>query len=99
MNGPVLAYLVAVLRPEIRGWLKSYDVESHDGYGHVALTADRTQATRFADAGELFLAYNAVPKCRPVRHDGHANKPLTAYHAEAIQADDPSTPILARSFE
>ncbi len=60
-------------------WLRSLDVDAHDGRGDVKLTHDKARALRFASitaAGECWKRQSTV---QPLRPDGKPNRPLTAY--------------------
>jgi len=65
------------------GWLylKSFDVDAHNGRGSVKLTGNKADALRFADVGEAMAAWKRQSKVVPFRDDGKPNRPLTAYHA------------------
>lgn len=60
-------------------YLKSYDPEAYDGMGDCEWTADREEALVYPSFLEAFEAWRQVPKSRPKRADGAANRPLTAF--------------------
>lgn len=59
-------------------YLKTFDFEAHDGTGEISFTRDPDDAKQFADIGEAFAFLKRQPDCRPIRPDGHPNRPLTA---------------------
>lgn len=61
-------------------YLRSWDVEAHDGRGDADLTERLADAHVFASFQEAFDTWRSVPKCRPLRADGEPNRPLTAFH-------------------
>ena len=69
--------------PELIGqYLKSFDVEAHDGRGTAEWTDDVTLAMQFADVVEAVQVWRTQSKVRPLREDGRPNRPLTAFHME-----------------
>ena len=59
-------------------YLKAFDFEAGNGVGLATLTPNPAEAMRFASLAEA-LAYRArQPLCRPLRPDGHPNRPLTS---------------------
>lgn len=63
-------------------WLRSLDVDAHDGLGDVRLTHDREQAARFASIETAWECWTRTSTVRPLRPDGKPNRPLTAYTVE-----------------
>lgn len=69
--------------PELEGQLlQSFDVEAHEGRGTAAWTADPRQAMRFDSAIAVIEAWRTQSAVRPLREDGHPNRPLTAFNIE-----------------
>ena len=69
--------------PSLEGqYLKSFDVEAHDGRGTAEWTASLAEAMRFDDLSEAIEAWQTQSKVRPLRADGRPNRPLTAFHVE-----------------
>lgn len=63
-------------------WLKSYDPEAFEGRGDIRTTRNPELALRcksFAQATEL---WKAPSRWRPLRPDGQANRPLSAFTIE-----------------
>lgn len=65
-------------------YLKSYNVEGNDGHGDIVFTCKLSEALYFPTAEAAFVAWHAVPACRPLRPDGRPNKPLTAVTVELV---------------
>ncbi len=61
------------------GWVKTYDPEGNFGRGDIELTDDPRLALQFATTLEAYQTWRAVPRNRPRRPDGKANRPLTAF--------------------
>jgi hypothetical protein len=66
-------------------YLKSYDIEAHEGRGDAELTADPSEAVRFDDMAHGMAVWRTQSVTRPLRDDGKPNRPLTAYHVEFTQ--------------
>lgn len=60
-------------------FLKSFDLEAHDGRGATEWTRDIGSAHKFSDFTEALSTWKAQSKRHPVRPDGKPNRPLTAY--------------------
>ena len=60
-------------------YLADYDPEGNDGHGLASWTPDPEQALTFATGAEAAACYRAVPRNRPLRPDGHPNRPLTMF--------------------
>lgn len=60
-------------------WLMRYDVEAFDGRGEAVFTDKKEEALKFKDIGEAFEAWKKQSVKRPLRPDGQANRPLTAF--------------------
>jgi hypothetical protein len=60
-------------------WLKWFDVEAHDGQGDAHFTDRRESALKFETVAEAFEAWRTQSRVRPLRADGHPNRPLTAF--------------------
>lgn len=63
-------------------YLKSYDIEAHDGRGSADLTSNKNKAVRFVSLNHAVGVWNTQSKIRPLRPDGKPNKPLTAFTVE-----------------
>jgi hypothetical protein len=63
-------------------YLEQYDVEAHDGRGFATFTDDPAKAMRFTDLSEAVETWRMQSKVRPLREDGKANRPLTAFSME-----------------
>jgi len=85
MSAAVICYCKSVLKPAIHGWLMEYDVDAHGGVGDIVLTTHRSRAKVFASAELALIAWNSIPKDKPLRPDGKPNKPLTAFHMEIMR--------------
>src|SRR5215467_7603002 len=55
------------------------DVDAHDGRGDATLTEDPDRARGFRDPVEALAYWKRPSSVRPVREDGRANRPLTAF--------------------
>jgi hypothetical protein len=60
------------------------DVDAYGGRGDAALTDDVYAARRFDSPSDALLFYRRVSNVRPVRPDGHPNRPLTAFTIEVL---------------
>jgi len=61
-------------------FLKSYDVEAHEGFGDAVWTLDPKQAKLFESQVDAFSAWTTTSEIKPWReHDGKPNRPLTAF--------------------
>lgn len=65
-------------------YLQHYDVDAYDGRGEVSWTADVHSAIRFKDHTTAFSAWRSQSRIKPLRPDGKANRPLTAFTVEII---------------
>jgi hypothetical protein len=70
--------------PEPGQFLRSYDPDANDGYGNAVWTNRLSEALHFDDAIAAYDFYMAQSKVRPLRSDGHANRPLSAYTVEGV---------------
>lgn len=69
--------------PELAGqYLKSFDVNAHDGLGTAEWTVSVGQAMKFADLIEAVETWRTQSVVRPLRADGQPNRPLTAFSVE-----------------
>lgn len=68
----------------IHAWLKSCDVDAHNGRGFAEFTTDPANAMTFANGIAAFDYYRRVSTVRPIREDGEPNRPLTAFTIEII---------------
>ena len=63
-------------------YLKSFDVEAHEGRGTCEWTDYVGEAMKFEDFSEAVMAWQTQSKVRPLREDGRPNRPLTAFNVE-----------------
>jgi hypothetical protein len=63
-------------------YLKSYDIEAHNGRGSAEWTRDKDKAMQFVSLTHAASAWNTQSKIRPLRDDGKPNKPLTSFTIE-----------------
>jgi hypothetical protein len=63
-------------------WVKSFDIEAHDGQGDVEVTQVRGEAYCWPNPAAAMAAWNTISTVRPVRADGKPNKPMTAMTIE-----------------
>jgi hypothetical protein len=63
-------------------YLKSYDIEAHDGRGSAEWTYDRDGATQFVSLEHAARTWQTQSKIRPLRPDGKPNRPLSAFTVE-----------------
>lgn len=83
----------SLFHPEVAGqYLVTYDPEANDGMGAMAWSADVSKARRFPAAVEAMKCWRQVPVSRPVRDDGHRNRPLTAHTIEIVPLEEDGTP-------
>lgn len=66
--------------PHDQQFIKSvdWDVDTF-GRAQIETSADRTEAIQFDGFNEAFAFYKTQSIVRPLRPDGEANRPLTAY--------------------
>jgi hypothetical protein len=74
--------------PHAGQYLESFDFEANDGVGYGEFTTDRRRAMEFPDKVKAWEFWNTIPKCKPRRDDGRANKPLTAVSVELFESND-----------
>lgn len=67
-------------RVPIGAYLRSFDVEAHDGRGEANWTMLPQQAMKFRDAAAATWAWRTRSAKRPNRPDGRPNRPLTAFN-------------------
>lgn len=68
------------LRPDT--WIRSGDVDAHDGFGDGEVTHEPLEALRFADGSAALGFWRTQSTVRPYRDDGRPNRPLTAMTIE-----------------
>jgi hypothetical protein len=62
------------------GWyLTSYYADGNDGWGAAIWTDNPAEAIAFASAVEARACWTEQSRLRPLRSDGHPNRPLTAF--------------------
>ena len=59
-------------------YLQSYDPDAYNGDGNFTTAADPAEALRFPSLTAALAEWRRVSMARPVRPDGHPNRPLTA---------------------
>lgn len=69
-------------------YIRAYDPDAHNGYGHIIGTLNVNEALTFATAGEAFALYRSISRTKPFRPDGKPNRPLTSYTVEIINAPE-----------
>lgn len=77
-------------------WLRSLDVDAHDGRGDVRITHDPTKAMRFASIMSASQCWQRQSTVRPLRPDGKPNRPLTAYTITFDQVPEEGVPDAQR---
>jgi hypothetical protein len=60
-------------------YLASYDADGNDGWGEAVWTDNPAEAIAFATAIEARACWTEQSRLRPLRPDGHMNRPLTAF--------------------
>ena len=63
-------------------WVRSVDIEAHDGRGDVTFTSYPECALRFDDTTAAIACWRAQSETRPLRDDGKPNRPLCAFTVE-----------------
>lgn len=63
-------------------FLKSYDIEAHEGRGSADWTRDINNAMHFVSRGHAVGVWRMQSKIRPLRDDGKPNRPLTTFTVE-----------------
>lgn len=63
-------------------YLQSYDPDAYDGHGWATWTDDPERALRFMKAGDALTFWRQQSVVKPIRADGHPNRPLTTYTVE-----------------
>lgn len=69
-------------------YLAAYDADQNGFAGLIAITSDPSKAMRFVDAGEALACWKRQSATMPIRPDGKPNRPLTAFHAEIMDAPE-----------
>lgn len=64
-----------------------FDLDAFDGIGSAAFTDNIEEAMVFASPGDLFATVTMTSTVRPLREDGHPNRPLTALTIEAVAVE------------
>ena len=74
--------------PDIVGcYLLSWDVDAYEGLGYAEWTEHLEHAWVFASNAEAYATWRARSKVRPVREDGKANRPLTAFSISLVTVE------------
>jgi hypothetical protein len=61
-------------------YLQKFDPEAHGGRGEYEFTTDAKQAMSFTTIAEALTYWRTQSKTVPLRPDGKANRPLTAFN-------------------
>lgn len=69
-------------------YIKSFDVDAHDGQGFAIFTRDPREAIRFPNAYEAMKFWQRQSTVRPLRADGKPNRPMTASTIELYKLED-----------
>lgn len=76
-------YVIRVAAGPLTGqYLASYDPDAHAGQGLASWTEAPAQAMQWPTFNEAFRTWRQQSATRPLRDDGKANRPLTAYTVE-----------------
>lgn len=73
-----------VRRPESDRFLMDFDVAAHNGRAPFPTTIDIRLAKHFPDVVEALEFWRTQSRVRPLRPDGGANRPLTAFTVEVV---------------
>lgn len=66
----------------INRWLLTFDPEAREGMGFATFTKDFAEALHFKNIEAATMFWRTQSVTRPLRADGHANRPLTAFTVE-----------------
>jgi len=82
----------------VPGWpagsyLQMYDAEASRGRGRWFWTADPERALILPNPAAAHALWTRVPRCRPVRHDGQPNRPLTQFTVIIERVPDPELEV------
>lgn len=80
----------STMQPIPPQYLKSYDIEAHNGRGSAELTEHIKDALRFPDTKAALDAWKTQSKTMPLREDGKPNRPLTAFTVELVSVNEQS---------
>lgn len=78
----IYVHEVSATGQQVDRWLKSYDADGHEGRGDVEFADTFEEAQHFETMAEALELSMTVPKSRPRRADGRANRPLRAFTIE-----------------
>jgi hypothetical protein len=73
-------------------YVKSYSADGHEGLGDLEITMVASEALRFPTPAEAWRAWRQQSTVRPLRRDGRANRPLTAYTVSVEPIDVAAPP-------
>lgn len=69
--------------------LRDFDAEFRNGLGKADWTSTPAHALRFPSSAEAFAFWKTQSRTRPLRPDGKANRPLTAFTVDLEKAPPP----------
>lgn len=75
------------LEPFIGMYLEHQDVNAREGRGEARWTANLDDAQKFSSFAEAFEEWRKQSDVQPLRDDGLANRPLTAFNIEPRRID------------
>jgi hypothetical protein len=78
----IYAYRYAHTGQAINAWVRTFDAEAHEGQGEAKFTPDAALALPFDSTPEAIAFWRTQSTTRPLRADGEANRPLTAFTVE-----------------
>lgn len=73
--------------PESDRFLMNFDVAAHNGRAPFPTTIDIRLAKHFPDPAAALEFWRTQSRVRPLRPDGEANRPLTAFTVEVVQVE------------
>lgn len=68
-------------------YLSEFDADAHEGMGHAAWSSDPNEAIIFHSPADAFRYWKTQSIVRPLRDDGHPNRPLTAFSVEIASVE------------
>lgn len=94
-DATAFALTSAAIRGEVvtGKYLEWSDPDGRNGLGDDRWTTDSAKAKRFATHGAAWECWRAQSRTRPVRPDGKANRPMTAYSVTIEEVSDEPTII------
>lgn len=85
--------IYADARDRVGCWLESFDPDEHEPgvpfpTGSVTVTTNPLRALRFVDKLDAFAFWQTQSSVTPLRPDGRANRPLTAFTVSIEPLED-----------